>query len=962
MFGFFNNDDINKHSGIINEKLSDNNNPPILEDLLIEEDIIDELQNKNEKLINYFNKQKIKQMLDYIIKEPKVEEDHNKSYKFPFVCSKLFNVEETKIMNYFLKTNKELIKESDENKKNLKNEEIFEKTGKNEKNPKKDLYFDLFQDDDINEPKYDDANDKEIEININDINNKKNEDDNNDDNCNYKDDNNENDDIDKNEVINKDNKNNNDNNNDNNDINDNNDNIVNQNNENNDIEEKIIIKEEALLNKKNKNICLFKSRDITIDNSTQNQRYEMPKLKKQNINNEEEINDKYPENKIEILDYFFSFLMTDSELNYVLCGYFSSLMLNLLNINSSIIIKYLFLQRKDILKRLVYHSYRKSIAEILCKVIKYEEIFNDKNIYEENKNNYDEKEFSLIRLEIISDIFSKIDINMDTEKLYSLSFIINDLAENKNIFESILNNKNIIHSLINNQLKDINFNLNNIKNNFIIIIDIIINWLNNINKIDIQIPMLLYEVDDDLEDEDDLVQQKENENSQPEVHHTLLSRALFDVLPNLIKNNFNRVEKDKNNENSNDNDYILQSYNDYKLKPLGLYKIKIVDILTSLISYCKNIPNEYDNLLIDSNFIENAINYIFEYEWNNCYQEAIFQFFKKLLIYDKDYPYHEILAEYLFTKVNILNKIISNLKNINNNENEGNIGKGYTALLISLSYKINTIIGGNYIDLNNSYTREGSITFMNRGENTNNKVMDIFYGKNKNNEKNNKEEKDEIKPINCMKKYCNEEWNDFFRDHISNKIKLYEGKLYDQKNNLDDSRDDALFCNDFEHDNNNDNETEDLLGKYKSRDEELFEDNNKYDDNEDLVNNDINDINDKDDKYDKYDIHKKEKDMAKFKDMEININDFNFIEDNEEKKIDIKKNYNANDNDNDNQNRDLNEIKNENENVLDDKENEDKIEIENKYNSVNYWKNSLEKENNSYLNNLGEEALNDLLE
>ena len=288
-------------------------------------------------------------------------------------------------------------------------------------------------------------------------------------------------------------------------------------------------------------------------------------------------------------------------------------------------------------------------------------------------------------------------------------------------------------------------------------------------------------------------------------------------------------------------------------------------------------------------------------------------------------------------------------------------------------------MGGNYIDLNNSYTREGSITFMNIGENTNNKVMDIFYGKNKNNEKNNKEKKDEIKPINCMKKYCNEEWNDFFRDHISNKIKLYEGKLYDQKNNLDDSRDDDLFCNDFEHDNNNDNETEDLLGKYKSRDEELFEDNNKYDDNEDLVNNDINDINDKDDKYDKYDIHKKEKDMAKFKDMEININDFNFIEDNEEKKIDIQKKYNDSDNDNvndndnnnnnndkdkDNQNRDLNEIKNENENenVLDNKENEDKIEIENKYNSVNYWKNSLEKENNSYLNNLGEEALNDLLE
>ena len=47
MFGFFNNDDPIKHSGIINQKLSDKDNPPLLEDLLIEEDIIDELQNKN---------------------------------------------------------------------------------------------------------------------------------------------------------------------------------------------------------------------------------------------------------------------------------------------------------------------------------------------------------------------------------------------------------------------------------------------------------------------------------------------------------------------------------------------------------------------------------------------------------------------------------------------------------------------------------------------------------------------------------------------------------------------------------------------------------------------------------------------------------------------------------------------------------------------------------------------------
>ena len=68
------------------------------------------------------------------------------------------------------------------------------------------------------------------------------------------------------------------------------------------------------------------------------------------------------------------------------------------------------------------------------------------------------------------------------------------------------------------------------------------------------------------------------------------------------------------------------------------------------------------------------------------------------------------------------------------------------------------------------------------------------------------------------------------------------------------------------------------------------------------------------------------KDMAQYKDMEVNINDFNF---------------------------------NENDNITE--ENGEGKE-DNEFNYVNYWKNDLEKENNSYVNILGEEAMKDLLE
>ena len=900
-YGIFSFGPFNDNSEAINKKLSDKDNPPSLEDLLTEEGIIEELQNKNEKLINFFNKEKIKQMLDYIIKEPK-EEDQNKGHKFPFICSKLFNVEETKIMKYFFNTNKELFEE------NKKIEENCEKNGE------KNVFFDDNQDED----KYEDV--KDMEINIDDIN--KNKEENNNDHCHYEDIKIENIEIklneDEDEVKLYENKNN--------QNNDNDDDMVIQKIEKKEENDNNKMDEEENFNNVNKNICLFKSPNQEEHNLI-NQRYEIPSIKKENKdNNKENSNkskniekneDEYSDDKIEILDYFFSFLIEDSELNYVLCGYFSSLMTNLLNINWIKIINYLFLKRKDILKRLVYHSYRKSIAETLCKIIKYEDKFNE----EKNNNNIiDEKEFSLIRLDIIKDIFDKIDINMDSEKLFSLTFIINDLSDNKNIFESILNNKNIIHSLITKQLKDINLlnckeekdKLYNKKNNFITILDIIINWLNNIKKNDFQIPMLLYEVNEDFVD-DDFVQQKETE--EPEVHHTLLSKALFEILSNLIEYNFNKLEKKDNSH------YISQSYNDYELKPLGLYRIKIVEMITSLISYCKNIANELDNLLINSNFFDNAINYIFEYEWNNLYQEAIFQFFNNLFNYDKEYPFHEISVDYIFSKLGILNKITTNLDKIkNNNENEGNSGNGFMAFLISLSYKINALIGGDSVNLNNNYSKEGVMTFMDRAENLNSKVLDMFC------DTDNNKKKDGIKPVECMEKFCSEKWIDFFRDNISSKIKLYEEQLCQMKED-----DDSLF------DNANDNdETEDLLGKYKSRDEELFEDINKNEDNEDLVINDFND---------NYEINKNDKEMAKFKDMEINLNEFNFIDENENKKEED----------------DINN-ENNNENHFDKKENVELIKIDKIYNSVNFWKNSLENESNSYINNIGQEALNDLLE
>ena len=126
-FGFEN---MNAPSESITKKLKDPNTT--LEDLLKEDELLQELKSQNNDLINFFNKEKIKQMLNYITKEQ--EDDKLKGYKFPFVCSQIFGLEIDNIMKYFFITNKEM--QELENKDNQNNNEIQKEEEKKEKEKK----------------------------------------------------------------------------------------------------------------------------------------------------------------------------------------------------------------------------------------------------------------------------------------------------------------------------------------------------------------------------------------------------------------------------------------------------------------------------------------------------------------------------------------------------------------------------------------------------------------------------------------------------------------------------------------------------------------------------------------------------------------------------------------------------------------------------------------------------------
>ena len=696
---------LHKKKSVLNgniDKMINENNDISLEKILAEDTIIDEVENQNKTLMKYLKKDKIKQMIDYIIKEPPNDASQDKGYKFPWICSQIFNLGDSNIMKYFLKTNKELEEEKkkEEERENNKNEQSSE-------NSKKD----------------DDKNKKNKKININEI-----------------------------------------------------------------------------------------------------------------------VRQKGKENKIELLDYLLTFLSSDSEPNYVLCGYFASIIKTLLNMDQTLIIKYLYVENKEFIRKLIYHSYRQSISEILNKIVQYDS----------NEEEFNIEDMALIRMDILEGLFDKIDANMDNEKLDSISTLIKSISTDEKLLSDMLNNKKIIECLVTRPLRNINLvskdNISdefiiNKRRNFDILIDIIINWINSINSFDIDIPST-----DGSDDENE--NENENEkNNNINYKHTILSYELFKVLGNLIKVNFNKNDEIESNENK-----ILQCFDEKFLVPLGLFRIKIVELLGNLFTYFKNIPQLYDKLLIDCQFFENAFKYLFEYELNNIYQDALLSLFKKFLNYSDKHP---LLAEFLFEKLNLMDLIISKLKDTEisqKSETPEDISKkdrflyqsgnttsrGYIAFLISLAYKINTIIGGDPLRINDTLSREGSISFITRtAPFVGKEEINEFYGMEEDElyEAVSHESNEKTSKLNCavksMEKYLNDKWNDFFYDHIADKIRLYETKLYK------DDRRDSIFHNPFVLENDDENlennrqnnfglgedEDEDVLGKQmrKSKNRPDFE-------------------------------------------------------------------------------------------------------------------------------------------
>ena len=749
-FGYlgYNFDNMNLTSEAIDKKLKDPNTT--VEDLLKEEELLQEFRSQNEKLISFFDKDKVKHLLDYIIKEQ--EDEKEKGYKFPFLCSQIFGLEIDNIMKYFFITNKQMEEEKNkekEQKENANTQKDANNTNNEQKGTEttsetKDKEKKEGTDNDNKEKKGEEEQ-KEKEKNEENITNEIKEEAKKENNIKEeaKKDNEVKEEVKKEEAK-----------------------------KDNEVKEEVKKEEEKEDEKKEEVKKHEKKEEEKKENEVKKEddkkEGEEEKEKEDNEENEDEKSEpESTENKIELLDYFFSFLPEESEikLNYVLSGYFSSLITNLLNVNPKVFLKYIYTERKEVLDKMITHCYRKSISDILSKLLFFENYLQNDPIDEETKNDMNET-----RNMLFTDIFTKIDIDMDNEDLASIYYFITglfdptNLEEEKPIFEEIVNNRRIMKALITKPFYNLDLititddNLEkmiNRRKNFSIIIDIIIFFLNYIKKLKLERPTSI-------------------SDSKFIINHTRLSEEIFNNLEFLLKNNFNKKNIDEKS--------VLQSFNEYQLKPLGEYKIKIIDLLHHLVPYFRNISKFFDEILIDTEFFKNAFDYLYEYEWNNIYQESLLNLFKVLL---DNADYHQLIQDHLFNTL----KIVEIIKTHTNKEEKFKfindistpITHGYYSFFIGLSYRINTVLGGTPIIISNNLARQGSFSFIAKVPEEGDKkaAMDLLYGNfdgdenNKNNENNLQDEEKECH-YEYMKKFISDEWRDYFGLNIMDVIKQYE--------------------------------------------------------------------------------------------------------------------------------------------------------------------------------------------
>ena len=547
-----------------------------------------------------------------------------------------------------------------------------------------------------------------------------------------------------------------------------------------DIEEIINNKEFKKIDENNNKILkdknciqnIEKNQNITLKISEIIKEIEINKLKFwKNINEKEENKNKEKDNnmnKNEYLDLLLNFVTNETkELNYILCGYFSEVLMALINKYPLQILNYLYSVRKDALEQIVAHSYIKSLSIISSKLLKlhnylendlkeisfkYLSIFIKESYYNylDYRNELFQKIIFSITLNGIKDEQGIIHIHYDIDNLFSLIF---DLMEESVIIDIIVYNVYIysyIFEILKAQLFLEGQEINLYQKNCYIL------WIKLLTKV--------FEFINKKHEEFEFIKDSDIEHIMNGTYDPISFNALLLTNMKYIFQNF-----------------VDLSSNDKKSNKLGIHNIYILDLIIEIFKYMKEAPNLIDIFLIENNFITKLINYFFKYQMNDIYHQKFIKFFEIFLENNITHPilskeiFHvlkldEIIVEFIKEKNDEKNKIVKEQKTYNSKnifKSGRNISNGIYPYIIQLIYMLQSATGQKIFEEKEqkelNIKKPGEFEFL-KDENSTENIKSFILS--------------EL----IYNKLKSDKWTIMFKNNILPIIKKYEGKLlYNEK-------------------------------------------------------------------------------------------------------------------------------------------------------------------------------------
>ena len=479
----------------------------------------------------------------------------------------------------------------------------------------------------------------------------------------------------------------------------------------------------------------------------------------------------------EYLDLLLNFVMSDKhELNYVLSGYFVNVLISLLNNYPYKIIKYLYTQRRDALKKIIFHSNQKAFAILSVKLLNLESYIKVSVTSKEPMAELIEENIPF-RNELIKEIVNSINLEgikgeygVDVEAIFAL---ISDLINDNSVLakELIFNDylcphffdvlDTDLYANIDNNKADFNEDNFNMKYN---IYGLFINLASKLLKIIISNYFTLLPMDFNFNN---------LHKNKSELH---FNDNMIISFGKILKNNF-LAKKPA---------LILEKNSSIIYEGLGALNLHILELVINMFFFMKALPGQFDRLLCFNLFCQRSVEFFFKYQWNDIYRNKFIEFFN---LYLEDEERHKELTNYFFNNMKLQNLIINfldekkneNDKILQNIKFEFKSGKkiksGIYPHVIDLAYKIQ------------AYTEDKIFTEF---EKTQFNIINLGEFEFSKDEKSNKFLK-KINISNNLKGILSkdEKWSTTFNNKVLPVIRKYEGQLCKKARCLDDEDSDT---------------------------------------------------------------------------------------------------------------------------------------------------------------------------